>query len=158
MVDIKKLLAKLTKNTETRTLLWTNSVPSQTFTSRDVMLPGVYNTYDYIEITYLSRNDENVDFGAQIVERTPCHAQTVTSLVAYASGWYLRHRARWWNGDGSGIHFDSGFFTSLDNNSTGQNDNVLIPLTIYGVKIGGVIRQLLSKFATLFVREGVAVC
>ena len=121
---------------ESRTLLWTNPSPSSGFSAQDVTngMSGAYSIYDYIEIVYLSRNDESADYGAQVLERTPCHAQTVASIVAYSNGWFLRHRARWWNSSATGIHFDSGFYTSLDNNSSGQNDNVLIPYHIWGIK------------------------
>lgn len=137
MLGLRELLLKLIESTEQRTLLWTNANPDTAFIASDVSLPNVYDYYDFIEVVYLSRTDESSDTGMKVTERTPCHAQTVATIVAYASSsWYLRHRARWWNVSHTGIHFDSGYYNNLVTPSTnGQNDAVLVPLKIYGIKL-----------------------
>lgn len=152
MLNVKKTLTKILqridnlKNMETRTLLWTNPSPNSSFTAKDVALSGAYNTYEYLEVEYKSINTENTDYGAKILERTSCHAGTVVSVVAYNNAWYLRHRARWWNSAATGMHFDSAFYNNLVTpSSNGQNDAVLVPYRIWGIKkLGGVVNKLFS--------------
>ena len=125
---------------ETRTLLWTNPSPNNSFAAQDVTsgMSGAYNTYDFIEVEYKAINTEDSDYGAKIIERTTCHSGTVASIVSYNNAWYLRHRARWWNSNATGIHFDSGFYNNLVTPSTnGQNDAILIPYHIWGIKTLG---------------------
>ena len=133
MLDLKALLTKIIKEGTYRTLLWTNPNPNAVFAAQNISLPDVYYVYDFLEIEYLSTQAQDVVTGTKKIERFPCKASSVASIVAYTTGWFLLHRATWWTTNG--FHFDHAYYNSLITpSSNGQGNDNLIPYMIYGIK------------------------
>ena len=116
-----------------RTLLWTNSDPSSVFAPQDVAISAAYNIYDFLEIEYVATTSQDTTTGYKMVNRFPCKASAVASMVMYTNAWYILHRSNWWTANG--LHFDYGYYNSMTNPATnGQGNDNLIPYKIYGLK------------------------
>lgn len=129
------------KGAEVMELLWTNPSPTASFAAQDVTMPnGTYNNYDFIEVVSLSSSAyDNPTTGTLVIDKTPCKASSVATIIAYNNDWWIRHRARWWDGT-TKIHFDTAYYNSLTTpSSSGANDANCVPYKIYGVKILGGI-------------------
>lgn len=133
MLNMKKLLIKLLQN-QKPVVLWTNPNPNESFAARDVNLTGAYDSYAYIEVEYKASTSQATDLGMKLLDKTPCHAQSVASMVMYSDSgyWELYHRARWWNPAHTAMHFDTAYYNVLSNNATGSWDGNMIPYKIYG--------------------------
>lgn len=120
----------------TRTLLWTNPNPSaSSFGPQNISLSGAWDTYDYIEILYLASYTANIDVGQQVMERTPCHAETTVSYVTYSNNrWEIWHRGRWWNAAHTAIHFADAYYDAIGASGSGVWNGNMIPYKIYGIK------------------------
>lgn len=120
----------------TRTLLWTNPNPSaSSFGPQNISLSGAWDTYDYIETLYLASYTANIDVGQQVMERTPCHAETTVSYVTYSNNrWEIWHRGRWWNAAHTAIHFADAYYDAIGASGSGVWNGNMIPYKIYGIK------------------------
>jgi len=140
VVETFETIVGTIQGAEIVTLLWTNPTPTSSFSSQDVALPdGTYSAYDFIEVVYVSSvaADDPV-IGQVVMDKTPCKSMSVAISIAYNNDWYIRHRARWWNGTGTKIHFDTAFYNSMTNTSAqGTNDATCVPYKIYGIKVIG---------------------
>ena len=153
-ISIKTFLQKiaiLRKKTETRTLLWTNPSPSAGFASQDISLPNVYSNYDFLEIEYKVTASDDTATGAKVMNRAPCHNYTTAVAMQWNSSsnvWALVHRAWWWKPNDC-FHFDASYWNVLNSYaSAGQDDSNMVPYKIYGIKLGGVVRNIKNAVTT----------
>lgn len=145
--DLERVLNEVLPIAETsysRKRLWTNPSPSASFTAQDVTntdIASAYNTYDFIEVEYKATATQDNDTGMKYVDKTPCHAQTVASMVMWTTQWELFHRARWWNTAHTAMHFDSCYINVLGASTTGNYDTNMIPYKIYGIKVNNTVER-----------------
>lgn len=137
MLNIKALFSKL----EARKLLWTNPNPSASFAGQDVAISSLGN-FETIEIEFAS-SAANIRFR---------YAQSFTAqamMPAWASIPTYRNATI----NSTGIHFSDAFEKSQT-----QNNGLLIPYRIYGIRnLGGVLLNSILKAFTPH-REVVGVC
>lgn len=106
----------------TRPLLWTNSSPTANFASQTLNID--LTDYDFVEIVVKDSTSSNY---SKVVK---CKKGTQATLEAFGYGSSFSHQFRFATTLDNGVTFTYGSVTG----SASQQNQVMIPLEIYGVK------------------------
>ena len=144
-LDLKEWIAKVTGQTEFKTLLWTNSNPSTSLTATTVLNGTDMTVYDCIEV-----HGVNYTAFQSIMPPIRIPIGSHGNLIGLAGS----------TGDSAGMGFlvaravyaysDKVVITSAmgvptNGSSWYQNDANMVPTKIYGIRyVGGVVRRLLN--------------
>lgn len=144
-LNLKDWVAKITGQTEFKTLLWTGSSDS---TQAPTTFP-VNDYYNAIDVYFRGNGRPMVPMR---VERS---MGSRTCNIAWAN--YFAYRVIGF--DGSQVTIGSGGYYSAYNSGSAINgDSYAVPYKIYGVKyVGGVVRKLLNALKMLTSERGWAV-
>lgn len=152
-LDLKELLAKITGQTEFKTLLWTN--PSASYSTGTVSLD--LSAYDLVEVVFSTDDSLTTEFNARCPVGKSGHGQwwTVRSdLSNYAA---INAVTRDFSTATTGVTFGGGqmiYNGGSYNNWAGR----AVPRRIYGIRyVGGVVRKLLKALKPLTLGRGWAV-
>ena len=145
-LDLKEWLAKVTGQTEFKTLLWSNPSPTVAFSAQEILLDlSQYEAVDVVICDYAPDASRRLN---QFTGRV--RKGTWSRIMAnYQPGNYSDRYTRM---EADRIAFGSGA------NQGGINDGNAVPLYIYGIRyVGGVVRKLLKALKPLTLGRGWAV-
>lgn len=145
-LDLKEWIAKVTGQTEFKTLLWTNPSPTSAM-GAVTLVPSGADVYDDIEVIYKTAHIYN----GYWTSRGPFSAGTYITMSATA---------------GTGGEFSGAIYAGvrtismfaggklqadgaigMSSSGTVSNNNMCIPVKIYGIRyVGGVVRRLFNSF------------
>lgn len=144
-LDLKELLAKITGQTEFKTLLWTNPSPTVDFAAQSVSLD--LSKYDEVEVQFMSWTTiQNLT--------PPIKVPVGKSGVAFSP--LAMNTIRMFTVSTTGISFTNGTQYTNYNTWAQATDNApCIPYKIYGIRyVGGVVRKLLKALKPLTLGRG----
>lgn len=145
-LDLKELLAKITGQTEFKTLLWTNPSPGSSFSAQTILSAADIQGYDAFEIEVKNYYTGNIRNICKINNVDPGWLWCFdTSALGTATG-YRAITNRRVTLDANGLSVSTGYNKTSNSNAAGSTGTTLcIPLKVYGIKyVGGVVRRLLS--------------
>lgn len=145
-LDLKEWLAKVTGQTEFRTLLWENSNPSTGMNSTTLLNGTDMTVYDCIEV-----HGVNYTAFQSIMPpiRVPIGSHGNLIGLAGSTGdssgtGFLVARAIYANGNN--VLVSSAMGVPTNGTSWYQNDSNMVPTKIYGIKyVGGVVHRLFNS-------------
>jgi hypothetical protein len=130
-LDLKEWIAKVTGQTEFKTLLWTNPSPTNTFAEQTVNIN--LSEYDAVDIVYkLFTNQQYNVTGQRVLMNDQTITVSASGSLAFFSGAIVL-MARWASMSSSGVHFSTGSLGSVSA-SWAVDNRPLIPYKIYGIK------------------------
>lgn len=151
-LDLKELLAKVTGQTEFKTLLWTNPSPAAGFVSKTLLNNTDLTVYDEIEVHGVNYT------GFQSIMppiRVPIGSHGNLIGLAGSTGdssgtGFLVARAIYANGNN--VLVSSAMGVPTNGTSWYQNDSNMIPTKIYGIKYvgGGYCLTVFSRLSAIF--------
>lgn len=142
MIDIKKILSKLTAQTEKKTLLWTNPNPSSAFSAQTTAISNL-SLYDEIEVYFLNADGQYDGGGKKLYQKGKVGEPSVLCCSNFVLGGDVGSRTcstnRGFSFSGNNIVWKNGQRTLVSGGvfSTGADNSACIPLKIYGIKWGG---------------------
>lgn len=144
MVNIVQALKKLINTTEKKTLLWTNPSPTSSFVGQALSLD--LSGYDALEILF--NFSTSTSYGVENIVKIN------TGEKAYVNGIFSAKLCRRTvNTDSSGVTISDGHhFNSYGSTATTLNNDVLIPIRIYGIKFAGGVISLIEALCRKAVR------
>lgn len=150
IADIFAYLFKM----ERRTLLWTNSDPTATFVSQTISLD--LSQYNAVDVEFvLFGGDTAIAFCGRNYNDG---RYTIASGVASTSGsWYSggsNMLVRGFRMSDTGVIIGEGRMCPTVYDSWQSGDHVLIPLRVYGIKVGGVLHSPLISRLTAILKIG----
>lgn len=160
MLNVKKTLTKILNgipNTEHRELLWTNPSPTANFPAQDILTTTDFTKYDEIEvvgINYTTYGSVMPSLRMQVGEKGNLIGVAGSQGDSAGKG-YLVARGVWSYTNKITMQLAKGVAT--DGTTYVENNQNMVPLRVYGIKLGGVINNLKYAISNLFIEE-VAVC
>lgn len=138
--------------------LWENASPTSSFEPQDILVPC--GEYDGIVISYKSSNaSQTYEFisGCRYKEDTMLPGEIATSIDSGGQSAQFNFRNNVLQANK--IIFYGAWYKTVESGANTVNNNALIiPIIIYGIKLlGGVIHKIKSLAASLF-RKEVLVC
>ena len=131
MLNVKKTLTKILQRIdvlETRTLLWTNPNPDSSFAGQKVAVD--LTNYDSVEIEV-----KNIASSEYMVANTYRSKKGEKGLILASAA---TNRERDINDiDNTGITFGNGIVYNTYGGGQSTDNNRLIPIRIFGIKLGG---------------------
>lgn len=142
MLDLKSLLAKILSKGEYKTLLWTNPSPTSAMSAQQLVASGA-DAYDYIEVVFKTAHVYDGWFTAKApyVSGTHITLFAPTGSTGEFTG-TIMNAVRTISMNNGVLSADSA--GTLNTSGFSTNNNMCIPVYIYGIKYGG--GYLTSKF------------
>lgn len=130
MLNVKKLLTKVLKQTEYKTLLWTNASPTSAFAAQTISLD--LSRYDAVEIEVIASRTS----GKMGVCRLFFGAPVSQGLIVLGDD--ATKHARDVTLYSDGITFQNGYYQYMASGSAKTNDGgQAMPYKIYGIELLG---------------------
>lgn len=145
-MNLKEWLAKVTGQTEFKTLLWTNPSPTASFASKALLTDTDLTVYDEIEVHGVNYT------GFQSIMppiRVPIGSHGNLIGLAGSTGdsagmGFLVARAIYANSNN--VFISTAMGVPTNGSSWYANDSNMVPTKIYGIKyVGGVVHRLLNS-------------
>ena len=136
MLDVKKLLTKILKHTESKTLLWTNTTSPSTFSPQTVLL--ALSSYDHVEVWFYDAGVSDVMLQNPCSVKIGCRNDVLLLHTMIGPGVNENVGQRSVSASTTGVTFtDYKYKNRRSGGTTTTANQFCVPHYIYGVKFVG---------------------